>query len=109
MWYSEFTDCRWSQGDQGHKIKIYANQGWPIGKWNVEANLIQITYSDTGRVTWIIRGKKITEKNDLFPFEIEAQRIDKWIEVEKPKPQTEPRVDNKVTEKYLPPKIYLLR
>jgi hypothetical protein len=104
MWYSEFTDCRWSQGDQGHKIKIYANQGWPIGKWNVEANLIQITYSDTGRVTWIIRGKKITEKNDLFPFEIEAQRIDKWIEVEKPKPQTEPRVDNKVTEKYLPPK-----
>ena len=41
MWYSEFTDCRWSQGD---KVMIYANQGWPIGKWTVEANLIQVTY-----------------------------------------------------------------
>jgi hypothetical protein len=102
MWYSEFTDCRWSQGD---KVMIYANQGWPIGKWTVEANLIQVTYRDTGRVAWVLRGKKITEKNDFYPFEIEAHRIDKWIVVEVPKPKVEPKVENnKITEKYSTPK-----
>jgi hypothetical protein len=33
-----------------------------------------------------------------------ATNIDKWIVKEVPKPKLEPRVDNKVTEKYLPPK-----
>jgi len=102
IWYSEFTDCRWSKQDS--KIKIYGNQGWPIGKWTVEGDLTKVNYTN-GTQSWEIVGKKVSEKGEFYPFKIEAKYISKWIEVEVPRPKIEPRVENKVTEKYTAPKI----
>jgi|688.fasta_scaffold277762_3 hypothetical protein len=97
LWYSSFTDCKWYQ--DGEKIKIVADQGFLIGVWIVEGWLYGEEFQ--GKRTYQERNPHYPQ---VVPFKMYATNIDKWIVKEVPKPKLEPRVDNRVTEKYSPPK-----
>jgi hypothetical protein len=90
IWYSTHTECNWEQQELRFKISINNNYYVMNGKLNEN----------------YMEGVSISQNSFHSPknFTGYATHIDKWITKEVPKPKLEPRADNRVTEKYLPPK-----
>jgi len=90
IWYSTHTECNWEQQELRFKISINNNYYVMNGKLNEN----------------YMEGVAISQNLFHSPknFSGYATHIDKWITKEAPKPKLEPRVDNRVTEKYSPPK-----
>jgi hypothetical protein len=90
IWYSTFTECNWEQ--QELKFKISINNNYYVMNGNISANYME--------------GIAISQNSFYSPINFSgyATHIDRWITKEVPKTKVEPRVENKVAEKYSPPK-----
>lgn len=94
LWYQTYSDCKWNQ--QGERFRVSLNNDYNIMEGYLNGPNL--------------KGTSVSKNTFYAPAEFSgyAVFIDKYIIKEVPKPRAEPKVENnKVTEKYSPPKISL--